>query len=56
MTTLLGFAGLIVCLIGLVITAVYWTIKLSHVIPHIDQSTDSRDFIHDFRLFPWTKP
>lgn len=56
MLTILGCISLAACLIALVGSALYWTVRLSNVIPHVDQHTDSRDYITNFGLFPWTKP
>lgn len=56
MISLLGFITFCAGLFGLVVAAIYWTVKLSQVIPHVDQHTDSDEYLYDFRLFPWTKP
>lgn len=56
MITIIGCAALSVCLMALVIYSLYWTIKLSKEIPHVDQHYDSNDYINNISLFPWTKP
>lgn len=56
MLTSISFVALSVCLMALVIYSLYWTIKLSKQIPHVDQHTDPRDYIDNMSLFPWTKP
>ncbi len=56
MFTIIGFLALSICLMGLVIYSLYWTIKLAKEIPHVDQYTDPKDYIDTMSLFPWTKP